>query len=277
MLSAAINGWNDHRQRQEAAAAIEGPAAQIVTDIDPEDAADIGEYLDECQGRYITGAATDMARISFSTAEQHAEETILAWHARCRALFIISRPQEADVENNRDLLDRFIIGLLNRQVATKTWERRPDTYAEALNDSTNAAAGILIFANRPTPGPQMKTEPGLLAMGQGQGRARGDAGRATGGRGRRNPPPPRGGPAAKRCWFCDSTEHLRDKCTLWVKAERSLGAKGDNLRKTMTGGRGGGTGRGRGFRPSGYRAVNAVEPPAEVVEEEEEGTEEGNY
>ena len=87
-------------------------------------------------------------------------------------------------------------------MADRVLNRRPDTYAQALNFANDAHAGQKIL-NQAVP-PQPKEEPGLFHIGQGEHE---DGGAAAIGAARR-----RG--AGGRCFGCDKTGHQVRDCPL---------------------------------------------------------------
>ena len=206
-LAVQINGWanDDDRARREAAAAIEDPAARIVADI-PTIAGTAEEYLDLCEARFMPAAATDVARVALETAIQEADETIIQWHARLRALFQRAYPNvlPAAVEQDHRLITQFILKCKSGHVRADAWKIRPQTFAAAYTAASNAAASQMVLEANDNPGapPKMgKLRPGMMAISKPRAAPRKDQ---------------------QRCWFCDEAGHLRLHCTMWLKAKRML-------------------------------------------------------
>jgi len=236
-IVATINGWNDQRQRREAAAAMEGDAQRAVSDINYEAAANINALLDAYQARFVTPAASDLARVRFLQANQDREEEVLAWHTRVRELFVSAYPGE-DVNTSRTLIDRFVLGLTNAKVMEYVWDQRPATFAAALESANNKAASIAILARgrNGIPGPQggpfiIKTEPGLHAMGAGH-----------------------------TCHYCRAEGHFQRECPELLPARQAIAREQrDGQQRDTNRGRGrksrGGGGRGRGKPSAGREAT----------------------
>ncbi len=239
-ITAAINGWDNRRQRREIAVAMQGAAKQYVSDIPVgdglpaglaagaavPDAQDATLLLDLYEQRFLPAAASDIARVNFRQASQKEGESIIAWSARLRLLHSRAYPNmpAADQETNTDLIEAFVVRLCNKVTADRVWNRRPNTYAEALTFANDAAAGQRIL-NQPVPQQPPKQEPGLFHIGVDEGAAAVGAAR------------PRG--AGGRCYGCDKSGHQVRDCPL---LKRLL----QEHRRGAGGGRGGGGGRGRG-------------------------------
>ena len=195
-ITATINGWPPQRARRELAASMTGVAKQYVRDIAIGDgglAANVPPealLLDLYEARFLPAAAGDLARVSMRDARQIEEETILAWHARLRGLFVRAYPQllPADIENSQDLRDTFILGLANSEVRGDTWKARPQTYMAALTQATNQHAGLQVLQARTNTAPlaRVKQEPNINALG--------------------------GGTEGRQCYNCQQVGHLRDDC-----------------------------------------------------------------
>ncbi len=131
-----------------------------------------------------------------------------------------------------------MVRLNNKVTADRVWNRRPDTYAQALQFANDAHAGQKIL-NQAVP-PQPKEEPGLFFVGQGEQE---DGGAAAIGAARR-----RGG--GGRCFGCDKSGHQVRDCPLLrnLLHGRKGGGRGAGGRGR---GRGGGGGRARGREAGG--------------------------
>jgi hypothetical protein len=81
------------------------------------------------------------------------------------------------------------------EIQSYTWDRRPLTFAAALTDATNKTASKAILeAHRMGTELKIKKEDGMIG--------------AIGGE--------------KKCFFCESPQHLRDVCPWWRKAKAIL-------------------------------------------------------
>jgi hypothetical protein len=83
-----INGWANERQQREAAAAMEGTAAEFTNDIPPYVAGratlDMLGLYESC---FLPAAAGQLAAAQFQTAAQMDGKQIAVWHARLRSIF----------------------------------------------------------------------------------------------------------------------------------------------------------------------------------------------
>ncbi len=181
-ITAAINGWDNRRQRLEIVVAMTGAAKQYVADSPVgdglpaglaagaaiPDAQDATLLLNLYEQRFLPAAASDIARVTFCQASQKEDEPILAWSSRLRLLHSRAYPNmpAADKETNTDLIEAFVVRLNNKVTTDRVWNRRPDTYAQALQFANDAHAGQKIL-NQAVP-PQPKEEPGLFFVGQGE-------------------------------------------------------------------------------------------------------------
>jgi hypothetical protein len=138
---AHLGGWDAERSRRELRIAIVGEARVMVEDIDllpplgPGVAghAPLQAALNELEVRFTPPAVGDVKRVEFLSAKQEPEESIRHWQGRVRSLYRRAHPGVANaiVETQRDLLDRFILGLFDDYVRTRTWEHRPLTMTAA--------------------------------------------------------------------------------------------------------------------------------------------------
>ncbi len=98
------------------------------------DAQDATLLLNLYEQRFLPAAASDIARVTFRQASQKEDEPILAWSSRLRLLNSRAYPNmpAADQETNTDLIEAFVVRLNNKVTADRIWNRRPDTYAQAL-------------------------------------------------------------------------------------------------------------------------------------------------
>lgn len=139
-----INGWNDIRQRREAAAAMEGAAALAIQDIDHENEPNIDHQLNEYENRFIPQAAGRLARAEFYESSQKATETIIQWHTRLRELFSRAYPAR-NVANDEQIIDQFVNNLLDSNIQSHVLDAAPNTYAAALDAAQSKMANQLIL------------------------------------------------------------------------------------------------------------------------------------
>ena len=195
-ITVTINAWPPQRARRELAASMTGVAKQYVRDIAIGDGGLAANVQPEAlllglyEARFLPAAAGDLARVSMRDARQIEEETILAWHARLRGLFVRAYPHllPAEIEDSQDLRDTFILGLANAEIRSDTWKSRPETYMAALTQATNQHAGLQVLQARTNTAPltRVKPEPGISTLG--------------------------GGQEGRQCYNCHQVGHLRDDC-----------------------------------------------------------------
>ena len=89
---------------------------------------------------------------------------MVTWWARLRLLHSRVYPAmpAANQETNSDLIETFVVCLSNKVTADRVWNRRPDTYALALNYANDVAVGHRIL-NQPVP-PQPAAEAGARPL-----------------------------------------------------------------------------------------------------------------
>ena len=152
----------------------------------------INVFLDNLESRFLTPAASDMARVDFKTACQKPQETVLIWHARLREHFIRAYPAVNNVEQDRSLIDQFVMGITDPEVQQYVWDRREATYGAALDSATNrtASKNILSACRTGNRANRMKQEPGIHALQQS------------------NVPYGPEGP----CQYCNRTRHGKNDC-----------------------------------------------------------------
>ena len=162
-----INQWSDVRARLSLAANIAGEAASMVRGIDPLAHDDLADLILSYQAVFITPADSEMARMHFRVAAQVQGEGMIKFHVRLRNLYTQAYPRERYPDTNIDLIDQFITGLRDPEVAKEVNKAAPNTYARALEITQNQTASVLKFAaNRKR---LTRLEPasdlGLMALG----------------------------------------------------------------------------------------------------------------
>lgn len=161
---------------------------------------------------------SDLAIAAFESAVQDAKETPILWGARAKELYTRAYPLQN--VNDRVCINRFVVGLKDKEVAMYVHEQRPQTFEEA---NTQA---------------QAKTASKQFLQSQWQGR-----GADHGGRGAHisNIDGKKGNNAGNRtfgCWFCGDPAHMRKDCPDYKKTSKELRDK----RKAAQGQKGGGGG-----------------------------------
>ena len=152
-LMCGVKGWDDVTARNNLAAAMEGEANIRVQDISIPFAANpatglaftTAELLLAYDRIFLPEAGGQLARSQFQQAKQRAEgEDILQWHSRLRALYCRSNPF-GDLEHSRELIERFITGLVDPEVKDRTWNDFPRTFTEALDSATKRHAALMLL------------------------------------------------------------------------------------------------------------------------------------
>ena len=231
----AINGWADGRARRELSAAVSGRAREAVQDILTGAAeavpGPVAGLLDAYEARFVTPAATDAARAQFKDARQEEGEKVLAWGSRCRHLFIRAYPDvaAADRDANRELKEAFCVGLSNQVIMTQTLTAGLNTFNEMLERAMNLEATMNYLARRSVIPKLEYGKHSVNSIQEEESRVQA-----------------MGGPAGRRCYVCNSTQHLRDDCPLWAKVLQSASRRGRG-----GGYRGGGRGDRRGTQSRG--------------------------
>ena len=188
-MIARVMQWNDLRQRQELFINVQGEAAHVVQDIDPEaPQMTIDDLLTAYESRFVTRGAGDLARMEFSTAKQSDDEEILAYHGRLRSLFKRAYPA-ADVNapvEGRMLREKFILGLANPEIRKEVWKAQPGDFAAALTAAENHHATIAMM-KMVEEGDRYQRRKGINNLG----------------------PTGKGGVL---CWLCQERGHIRPDC-----------------------------------------------------------------
>ena len=97
----------------------------------PADAKTYDQYMDDIQIRFQPKGASALAYSEFISASQQPNEDYQAYHTRLEGLFCLSEPL-ADPQSSQALLRVFIQGLKDKGTATWLLDKKPDSYAHAL-------------------------------------------------------------------------------------------------------------------------------------------------
>ena len=238
----AINEWADLRARRELASAMEGAASRAVSDLDVTTFANVTLTLDAYEERFIPRAAAQLARAEFDRARQASNETVLQWHTRLREIFSRAYPERV-ATNDRPLIDKFTIGLVDSALARHMLDHQPASFSQALQTAQSKQATEDLMAAR-----FPNQAPSISAMNHQGGRPAGTSG----------------------CWYCQEPGHNRSDCSKFLQQKEifakyfKIEGNTGNSNRGFRGGRGRGRGgRGRGGPP---RSNNYMEPTAENTE-----------
>jgi hypothetical protein len=142
-----INGWLNKQQQREAAAVMEGTAAEFTSNILPFIAGRaIADMLNLSKSRFLHHGAGQLSAAQFQTAAQMDEEQIATWHARLRSIFERAFPRE-DIQGSRLLINKFTLKLADSNIRQWTHCANPATYNPAMTAASNKAASQSILAH----------------------------------------------------------------------------------------------------------------------------------
>ncbi len=220
-----IMAWPQERRVRELSAAMGGQAARAVADI-PTAGRNYDAVVADYEARFITPAASELARSEFNAARQEPGESILEWHARIRSLFLRAYPgQAADGVGAAGipLRERFIKGLESDVIKEYVWDHRPADYAACLASAQNKMATLTMMADA-TGGTTKKKKDAAGSVsfisGAAKGKNAGQGGRASGASS--------GGAAgglSTSCFLCQEKGHFLRDCPYLGKARASLTKK----------------------------------------------------
>ena len=286
--AAAMGQWNNQKARRLASEALIGTARRMVTGIpveadgDPDDIDPYEELLDLYQGRFCPAGHTKMCRTEMRAAKQREDEALAIWHGRLRFLYQRAYPNRAEdeVEDDQDLIDMFIKGLLHHEVKHFVWHDGPATYTLALAAANQRASKVRTFeeevvgvdrqpsASTPVPG-LFNMDKGANYLKYGRFEPEGSYIRPT-------------GAAAKatglKCFACEEHGHVVVMCPYLGKIRKWFDKKvgnsnsnsnskknGGDLRNIINGGgvnkgggggkKGGGGGKAQPRRPGGGKST----------------------
>ena len=253
------NEWDALTARRQIATSLGGEAAKWAEHVEIGDVAGVQEYetlLQAYDNIFRPDALGDRARQDVRQARQRAEENIRAWHARLRNLYRLAFPNipAPDLEVNRDMIDLFVMGLINPVVKRETLRLRPINYQAARTHALNAEAVE----------DACKDSPGIFAMYRQQ----------------RNPS--RASNDGK-CFICESSKHFVRDCPVFEKAKKYLAARQSKGRgkdakfgkQTKKGSKNAGQTKGRYTGGRVWNTNSSDRGINEIHEEEEEVSEEG--
>lgn len=203
VTTATINQWGDLRRRREIAASMEGLAARAVEDIPFEgDEWDVDatyeDLLTRYEERFMPPAESELSLVSFETAAQNDEESTLQWSARCRELYRRAYPNGNP--GDRQLINRFILGLKDPQVREYTWDQRPANYTDAVTAANNKTASKAVLA-------ATSSKRGVHSI---------NALKVSDG----------------KCFFCEQPGHMQVECPGWLWAKQEAMKAGKRVATT---------------------------------------------
>ena len=97
----------------------------------PADAKTFEQYMNDIQIRFQPKGASALAYSEFISATQQPTEDFQAFHTRLEGLFCLAEPDQHP-QTSQALLRVFIQGLKDKAIATWLLDKKPETYAQAL-------------------------------------------------------------------------------------------------------------------------------------------------
>ena len=240
-LVSELNGWNAKKAKVACKASLTGEAALLLHDIEiGPDTRTLRQFLDLYENRLIAPAASAAAEVEFDHAKQLPAENVLAFHSRCRRLFLRAYPTTLpDVLNtSRSLIRKFISGLMSVETQRYVYRQTPETFNDALTMAQADEMSMLAVAD--SVDRVEKKVASLNLDGSMTVQAMGEAGKSS-------------SDSVRRCFFpdCGSTAHLVKDCPK-RKAAYSYFQKRQSNRNARGRGRGrGGQSRSRGSSTNG--------------------------
>lgn len=253
---AATNQWNDEEKKRQLKTSLDGDAmsqARHVVNTGPLMTYEAFKELLEVT--FLPPADSQSTRGKYYDASQTINETALQWHSRLRNLHLRAWGNVANLDTAQDLIHKYVSGLHNPTIYTKVLEANPGTFQAALTMAQNQEAVVTqvkarMEANRGKSAANYALLAGL------------DVDQALNQFGSRKPNPIRKAPATgpgqvRRCFECNSLEHLVAECP---QRDRKVRAFGRNKpRQAARGSMRGGPSR--GGRRSFARAPGAGRRP----------------
>lgn len=218
---ANLNGWNAARAKTVARSCLEGEAAVLCHSIPlGDDGFTLQQLLDAYENRIISPAASAISETMFESAIQNTGESVNKYHQRLRTLFLRAFPDQlAGLDNNRQLIQRFLSGLSESQVRIYAKSQHPETYTACLAVSQQMEA-VLLSEVKPRRG-------GIHSVGASTSNAQVAA------------IAPRTGSSSsssKNCQYCQKVNHETRDCFALGKVQKLL--ENVSLSETALNGRG---------------------------------------
>ena len=266
----AVNQWTNGRARVELDSAFEPPASDMVSGVEHgvvqgQDAPDYNLMLNQLDEIFMPAVAQDFMIMQVRAAREEQQESIAMFHGRYRSLYSRAYPDVAEVNGGyhtwKDMIDGFINGLKDPDVAREARIHRPLNYTEALEAAQSAFANKWQTQNAGKLGGSV-TDP--LAVG-----TRKEMMELA------NKPSV---PFAGKCHYCGKAGHMKRDCRSFDRVkQQQRQEQGSGQEPSRGRGRGGFRGRGRGRggshqrgRPSHGNSSNQQPSIAEMQRELQE-------
>lgn len=204
-MVAISNRWDDQRQKFEMLTQITGPAATVVRHLTAQGLETPKELLDQMEARFIPITESKTAIVAFQTSSQGETEDIIDWHSRLYSLFLRAYPLTATPGTDPNLIQRFTMGLRDRDTRVELLKSEVDTYNLALQMAGRYHAAITMD-NMTSLGVTVKTE-GINAL-----LPPSKAPRPILGRGPASSTAPAIPAGNGKCYYCGITGHVKAEC-----------------------------------------------------------------
>ena len=237
----AVNRWSHARARIELDSAFEPPASDMVSGVSHgvvqgDEAAEAADYklmIRELDEIFMPAVAQDYMIMQVKSAREEQQESISMFHGRFRSLYSRAYPDLAAVDGGfdtwKDMIDGFINGLKDPEVAREARIHRPTTYADALE------AAQLAFANKwqtQNAGKMGSVSDPLSQSGKKEMMELSNKGRV---------------PFSGKCHYCGKPGHMKRECRSFDRIkQQQRQEQGQGSESGRGRGRGGFRGRGRG-------------------------------
>ncbi len=160
-LEMQCKGWNNQLAKVQLKGSMEGNAARLVSDIDPDNPnLDIQQMLTNYETKFVPAAQQANARNMFRNAQRKQGEELGLYHARVMALARRAFPN-INTETDVNVLDKFRAGLNDPELQEYLELQDPQTMTNALDVARRKdnATGNRVKAEK-----GIKTEPGVYAL-----------------------------------------------------------------------------------------------------------------
>ena len=127
-----LHHYDDREAQDLLIYCLKGNAAKITEDLEPNAPGQtLDDLIDICEARFITPAASALARAQLDSATQQVGENLRAFHGRLREMHRRAYPHWQHGVDAM-LIRRFALGVRHHRVRDQILRVNPDTYEQAL-------------------------------------------------------------------------------------------------------------------------------------------------